>query len=87
MWQDVEMWKQFRRGDVTYLAISKVTGDGVRIVDSEGNNYGAYWSIESFDEMAQETLQERTAAGVETQDRLHLSLGKCRLSVQIMDLD
>lgn len=70
------MFKAFIYKGVNYLAIAKVVGSNiddsnVHIVDVNGGNYGAYFSIKNFKEFVD--------------DGNAVIMGKCHLSLRHLD--
>jgi hypothetical protein len=47
--EEVPMFQQFKRGRCIFLAIK--TDNGIRVIDINGNNYGGFYDLKSFDRM------------------------------------
>jgi len=52
MGEEVPMFHQFKRDDRQFLAIR--TDNGIRVIDLNGNNYGGFLDLKSFDKFYKE---------------------------------
>lgn len=72
------MFKQFRQGGVTYLAVER--GSNVHVIDDQGNNYGGWSSVDSFRKSlrGEKTVMGHSPLPVEI-------LGQCKLVVRVLE--
>ena len=45
--KEIPMFQSFKRGNTQYLAVK--SDNGIRVIDHNGNNYGGFYDLESFD--------------------------------------